>query len=58
VKLWWRAEQDMPEAYKVFAHLLDANGMPRAQADVIPQNSARPTWSWLPGEIIAETRSC
>ncbi|CAG0936605.1 hypothetical protein TFLX_05486 [Thermoflexales bacterium] len=54
VKLWWRAEQDMPEAYKVFVHLLDANGVPRAQVDVLPQNGARPTWSWLPGEIIAD----
>jgi hypothetical protein len=54
VKLWWRAEQDMPESYKVFVHLLDANGVPRAQADVIPQNGARPTWSWRPGEIIAD----
>ena len=44
----------MPESYKVFVHLLDANGVPRAQADVIPQNGARPTWSWLPGEIIAD----
>ena len=54
VKLWWRAEQDMPESYKVFVHLLDANGVPRAQADVIPQTGARPTWSWLPGEIITD----
>jgi hypothetical protein len=44
----------MPESYKVFMHLLDANGVPRAQADVLPQNGARPTWSWLPGEIIAD----
>jgi hypothetical protein len=54
VKLWWRAEQDIPESYKVFVHLLDVHGVPRAQADVIPQNGARPTWSWLPGEIIAD----
>jgi hypothetical protein len=54
VKLWWRAKQDMPESYKVFVHLLDTNGVPRAQADVIPQNSSRSTWSWLPGEIITD----
>ena len=54
VTLWWRAEQDLPESYKVFVQLLDANGVPRAQADVIPQNGARPTWSWLPGEIITD----
>ncbi len=54
VRLWWRAEQDMPESYKVFVHLLDANSVPRAQVDVIPMNGARPTWSWLPDEIIAD----
>ena len=54
VKLWWRAAQDMPESYKVFAQLLDANGVPRAQADVIPLNGTRPTWSWLPGEIVGD----
>jgi hypothetical protein len=54
VKLWWRAEANLPESYKVFVHLLDANGVPRAQADVIPANGARPTWSWLPPEIIAD----
>jgi hypothetical protein len=54
VKLWWRAEQDIPESYKVFVQLLDANGVPRAQADVIPQNGTRPTWSWLPGEIVGD----
>ena len=54
VKLWWRAAQDMPESYKVFVHLLDASGVPRAQADVIPVNGTRPTWSWLPGEIITD----
>ncbi|HSD84506.1 MAG TPA: hypothetical protein VLG46_11635, partial [Anaerolineae bacterium] len=54
VKLWWRAEQDIPESYKVFVHLRDMNGVPRAQADMIPVNGARPTWSWLPGEILAD----
>jgi hypothetical protein len=54
VKLWWQVKQDLPESYKMFVHLLDANGVPRAQADVIPQNGARPTWSWQPGEIITD----
>ena len=54
VKLWWRAEANLPESYKVFVHLLDANGVPHAQADIVPQNGARPTWSWLPGEIITD----
>jgi hypothetical protein len=54
VKLWWRAEADLPESYKVFVHLLDANSVPRAQADMIPVNGTRPTTSWLPGEIIAD----
>jgi hypothetical protein len=54
VKLWWEAEADLPESYKVFVHLLDANDVPRAQADVIPVNGTRPTTSWLPGEIITD----
>jgi hypothetical protein len=54
VKLWWQGEKDIPESYKVFVHVLDANGVPRVQADVISLNGARPTWSWLPGEIIAD----
>ena len=34
--------------------LLDANGVPRAQADAVPVSGRRPTTSWLPGEILTD----
>jgi hypothetical protein len=52
--LYWRAKTDLSDSYKVFVHLLDQNGQVRAQADAIPVNGARPTTSWLPGEIITD----
>ncbi len=55
VTLYWRAEAEMDASYKVFVHLLDANNQPRAQADAIPVNGARPTIGWLPGEILTDT---
>ena len=44
----------MPKSYKVFVQLLDANGALRAQADTVPVNGTRPTWSWLPGEVLTD----
>ena len=52
--LIWRSEQAPAKSYKVFVQLLDANGLPRAQIDAAPVNGARPTTSWLPGEIITD----
>ncbi len=57
LSLYWRAEEDMPESYKVFVHLLDQNGQVRAQVDTIPVNGTRPTTSWLPSEIVTDTYS-
>ncbi len=55
VTLFWRADADMASSYKVFVHLLDTNGQPRAQIDSIPLSGSRPTTSWLPGEILTDT---
>jgi hypothetical protein len=54
IKLVWRDEQEMSASYKVFVQLLDSTGVPRAQADALPVNGARPTTSWLPPEIITD----
>jgi len=54
VTLYWRAEADLSDSYKVFIHLLDQNGQVRAQVDAIPVNGTRPTTSWLPGETVTE----
>jgi hypothetical protein len=52
--LYWRAEAEMAESYKVFVHWLDAEGGIRAQDDAIPAQWTRPTTGWLPGEIVVD----
>ncbi len=52
--LYWRTERPMQHSYKVFAHLLDAEGRIHAQHDAVPANWSRPTTGWLPGEIVTD----
>ncbi len=52
--LYWSAHKTPDTSYKVFVHLLDANGVLRAQRDSVPQNGALPTNRWFPGEYIAD----
>lgn len=52
--LYWRAEREMRQSYKVFAHLLDAEGRIHAQHDAVPADWTRPTTGWLPGEIVTD----
>lgn len=52
--LYWRAEREMEQSYKVFAHLLDAEDRIRAQHDAVPADWMRPTTGWLPGEIVTD----
>jgi len=52
--LYWRAEREMRQSYKVFAHLLDAEGRIQAQHDAVPADWTRPTTGWLPGEIVTD----
>jgi hypothetical protein len=52
--LYWRAEREMLHSYKVFVHLLDAEGHIRAQHDAAPANWTRPTTGWLPGELVTD----
>jgi hypothetical protein len=54
VTLVWRAEQGIEQSYRVFVHLLGADGMPVAQADGEPANWTRPTTGWIPGEIVTD----
>jgi hypothetical protein len=53
--LYWRAEREMSRSYKVFAHLLDAEGRVSAQRDAVPADWTRPTTGWLPGEIVTDS---
>ncbi len=53
--LYWRVESTIPVSYKVFVHLIGADGRPAAQGDDFPMGGARPTTSWQPGETLIDT---
>ncbi len=52
--LYWRVENPTTISYKVFVHLIGADGRPAAQGDDFPLAGERPTTSWLPGEILMD----
>ena len=52
--LYWRVEASLPISYKVFVHLIGADGRPAAQGDDFPLGGARPTTSWQPGETLVD----
>ncbi|MBK8904656.1 MAG: hypothetical protein IPM53_25985 [Anaerolineaceae bacterium] len=55
--LLWRAEAEVPTSYRVFIHLVNADGQILAQADGEPANWTRPTTGWVPGEYIPDTHT-
>jgi hypothetical protein len=57
VTLVWRAEETPALSYRVFLHLLDAEGNLVAQSDGVPAGWTRPTTGWLPGEYITDTQT-
>jgi hypothetical protein len=57
VTLVWRAEETPTTSYRVFLHLLDAEGNLAAQSDGVPAGWTRPTTGWLPGEVIVDTHT-
>ena len=52
--LYWRALAASETAYTVFVHLVDANGVLRAQGDQIPGAGTYPTTTWVKGEYLAD----
>lgn len=52
--LFWRAEAEVDERYKVFVHLLDEEGRLLAQRDSEPVGGSRPTTTWAPGEVVVD----
>ncbi len=52
--LYWRTDDDLPVAYTVFAQLLSEADEMLAQHDAPPDGGARPTTTWLPGEVVAD----
>ncbi len=54
VSLFWQAVRPVDRRYKVFLHLLDAEGELVTQRDTEPAGNLRPTDGWQPGETIQD----
>ncbi len=54
VALYWRALQPVTLDYKVFVHLLAADGSVLSQSDSMPVQWTYPTTQWQPGEYIRD----
>lgn len=54
LRLVWRAESTMTASYKVFVHVIGADGVIYGQDDSIPAQWQRPTPGWEVGEIIVD----
>ncbi len=54
VALFWRADAPIAQRYKVFMHILDANGTIVAQTDREPGSDLVPTNIWKPGDTIID----
>jgi hypothetical protein len=53
LKLRWRSMAELPQAFKVFVHVLDPSGQQVvAQRDSEPQDGRAPTTGWVVGEVI------
>jgi hypothetical protein len=52
--LVWRVLATPDRSYRVFTHLLDANGQVIAQHDSYPVNSTRLTTSWMQAEYLVD----
>jgi len=50
--LHWQALREMTEDYTVFVHLVQADGQLVSQQDIQPLGGARPTTSWIPGQVV------
>jgi 4-amino-4-deoxy-L-arabinose transferase-like glycosyltransferase len=54
VTVYWQAQREIEQSYKVFVHLYDQAGNIIAQQDRIPGLAARPTTTWETGEIVGD----
>lgn len=55
LKLIWRAKNAVGQSYKVFVHVMGADGRLLVQQDGVPGNWALPTDTWAVGEVIADS---
>jgi 4-amino-4-deoxy-L-arabinose transferase-like glycosyltransferase len=54
ITLYWQAEQNTPQPYRVNLRLVDTNGVILAEQGSEPANGAAPTTEWQPGEVVAD----
>jgi hypothetical protein len=52
--LFWQASGPMVRPFKVFTHLVNAQGTVLAQHDAPPGGSCCPTHTWADGEVIVD----
>ncbi|RLC89424.1 MAG: hypothetical protein DRI79_06965 [Chloroflexi bacterium] len=52
--LYWQATKPVIDDLSVFVHLLDSSGGLVWQDDGAAAHGTRPTWSWAPGEVVAD----
>lgn len=57
VDLAWQAKSEMSGSYRVFLHLLDADGNLVSQSDGEPADWTRPTTGWRAGEVVIDSRA-
>ncbi len=51
----WQPLQPLNEDWKIFVHLVDANGRVLAQFDGQPLEGTYPTSRWIPGELVKDS---
>jgi hypothetical protein len=54
LKLIWRAKKQVSQSFKVFIHVVDADGKLLVQKDGVPGNWSLPTDTWVAGEVIVD----
>jgi 4-amino-4-deoxy-L-arabinose transferase-like glycosyltransferase len=52
--LFWRTDATLTERYKIFVHILDANGVIAAQTDREPGGGQNPTTNWAANELVID----
>jgi len=57
LRLYWEALGAPQGDYKVFVHVIDADGTIWGQSDSVPAGWERPTLGWAEGEIIVDEHS-
>ncbi len=54
VTAYWLALRPIPQDWKAFLHVVDANGRPLGQHDAFPGENFSPTTRWEVGEIVLD----